>query len=189
MSTRRLFSTLILYESRQRRCCLTFSRRRRRHRRHLLQHSVAGHLSNMTLTALSTSLPILLLLLMLCRQRPAHVVAVARSPLPASPLGGLSPFAAAVLCGSRTTRYRLWRRRQQQQHVIYSLCFCNSVFGLLFSARYALAERFCCFLLCLFFFFHLLGCFFLLIFSFSLLSSFYSPLSLNRCSVRSLSLG
>lgn len=53
--------------------------------------------------------------------------------------------------------------------MIYSLCFCNSVFVCLFSARYALAGRFCCFHV---FFVHLLGCFFFLIFSFSLLSSF-----------------
>lgn len=67
---------------------------------------IAGHLSNMTLAPLSTSLP---LLLMLCRQRPAHVVAVALAP---SPLGGLSPFTVAlerpaIGCGSSTWYTRI----------------------------------------------------------------------------------
>lgn len=159
---------------------LTFSRRRRRRRhcrrRHLLQHGAAGHLSNMTLTALPTSLPPFCCCAAhaLPPKAGTRCCCCARRSQPTR--RALPICRCCRLCGSRTTRYRLWRRQQQQQHVIYSLCFCNSVFGLLFSASYALAERFCCFLLCLFFFVHLLGCFFSLIFFFSLLSSFYSPL-------------
>lgn len=56
--------------------------------------------------------------------------------------------------------------------MIYSLCFCNSVFVCLFSARYALAGRFFCSLVGLFFFFFS---------SFPSLCCllFYSPLSLS----------
>lgn len=62
--------------------------------------------------------------------------------------------------------------------MIYSLCFCNSVFVCLFSARHALAGRFCCFHV---FFVHLLGCFFFCFSSFPSLCCllFYSPLSLS----------
>lgn len=64
--------------------------------------------------------------------------------------------------------------------MIYSLCFCNSVFVCLFSARYALAGRFCCFHV---FFVHLLGCFFFFFASHLFLLSvvfFFTRRSLSR---------
>lgn len=82
--------------------------------------------------------------LSLCRQRPAHVVAVAPNP----------PHTPHVV---RSVLSAVW------QHVIYSLCFCNFAFDWLFSARYAFARRFCC---CCCFFFSLVGLFFLFLLCF-----------------------
>lgn len=70
---------------------LTFSRRRRRRRhcrRHLLQHGAAGHLSNMTLTALSTSLPPFCCCCCSCSAaKGRHTLLLLRSPLPAHSAG------------------------------------------------------------------------------------------------------